>query len=44
MIQLPPGFDIALLFDDFVALSLPFVTVAVLFVGYRVIMKVIGRC
>mgnify|MGYP001590860557 CR=1 FL=1 len=41
MIQLPPGFDIALLFDDFVSLSLPFITVAVLFASYKVIMKVI---
>lgn len=41
MIQLPPGFDIALLFDDFVALSLPFITVGVLFASYKIIMKVI---
>lgn len=41
MIQLPPGFDYTALFDDFVALALPFVSVSLLFCAYKLIAKVL---
>lgn len=42
MITLPPGFDIDLLVADFVFLATPFVTLALLFVAYRLITRSTG--
>lgn len=39
MIQLPPGFDYNLLFNDFISFVVPFVPIALLFVAFRVIKK-----
>lgn len=43
MITLPATFDYSLLMSDFFSLSLPFIVIAALFVGYRLIVKVIGN-
>lgn len=41
MIQLPPGFDVSLFFADLYAVAVPFVSIAVLFVGFRYVVKVL---
>lgn len=43
MMALPPGFDAALYMSDFFKVALPFVTIAVLFVAVRLIMKGLKR-
>lgn len=41
MIQLPPDFDAFLFFADLYAVAVPFVSIAVLLVGFRYVIKVL---
>lgn len=41
MIQLPPGFDVSMFFADLYSIAVPFVSIAFLFVGYKLVVKVL---
>ncbi len=43
MLKLPPGFDYGQLLSEFFACALPFIAIAVLFAGYKVISKSLGH-